>query len=496
MAVSFVLRLPAVRQPYWNPDEGYLATEAVSLAHGGRLYIDVVDRKPPLVPWLYEVCFAVSRHHSLWLVRLCAVLAIALAALYTAHLAANLFGLPAALPTGLLTIALTAVLPGPDTLAANFEVFMLPATAAAMYYGGRQRFFVAGLSVGLATLCKQVGLAPLLPLLLSGLSQPTRRWRHTGSLVAGVLLPCALAALITSPRAFLFWNFFASGHYAALPPLVTMMRRAFMGLLPLLVALGPLAVLAWSVRRPPETPPRWPRAAACRVGAWALSSACGVAAGFHFYGHYFLQLAPPLALTAGLAFHHVSGGRTRVRRAPPRPFGPLRPLGGAARWLGLRPRYALGVACALLIALGTTAVSLGQAPPAKDRTLAQVAAVEAHSTRNERLFVWGMHPEVYWLSGRSPASPYLTSGILTNFAGGGASDRVGAHYAVPGTWHLLSAGLRTRPPCLLLDDSAGTPYSLARYPLLAREVRRHYRPVAEAGGAVLYRRFRCAQPRR
>src|SRR4051794_26129373 len=74
-ALSVLLRLPSFTRPVWNPDEGYLAVQARILAPGGVLYDTVVDRKPPLLPWLYQGLFAVFGDASLWPPRAAAVLA-------------------------------------------------------------------------------------------------------------------------------------------------------------------------------------------------------------------------------------------------------------------------------------------------------------------------------------------------------------------------------------------------------------------------------------
>jgi hypothetical protein len=58
-ALACVTRIPSFRPRLWNPCEGCLAVQARPLTSGGALYETVVDRKPPLVPWLYEGTFAV-----------------------------------------------------------------------------------------------------------------------------------------------------------------------------------------------------------------------------------------------------------------------------------------------------------------------------------------------------------------------------------------------------------------------------------------------------
>ncbi|WP_328460938.1 glycosyltransferase family 39 protein [Streptomyces sp. NBC_00448] len=484
LALSLAVRAPSFRRPFWSPDEGYLGTEAVALHHGGRMYADVVDRKPPLVPWLYEACFALTGPGTLWLVRVCAVLALAVTAVFVARLAAVGWGRWAALPAGVLTVALSAALPPPDAMAATFEIFMLPATAAAMYYGARHRFLAAGLALAVATLTKQVGLAPLLPLTVLVLTSPRRRrLRHGAALAAGLLLPIAGCALLLGVRPFVFWIFLSSGSYADSPQSVAAMCGHAAGIL-----LRLAVVLAGCAPLLPRLLPRF--LARRRLGSfdrvlllWLLASAAGVSAGFRFYGHYFLQLVPPLAL---LAVRAVSAPPRRPRsgRAPSQ-------RGGVAAWFGRSRATALAVACAVAVCAAFTAGALRAQPPELGKSLAVASALDGYSKPGQRVFLWGMHTEVYWLAGRPAGSRYLTAGLLTNFSGGADVHRVGARYAVPGAWAGLRRELAAAPPCLVVDDSAGTPYPLADYLPLARLVDRDYVPVAVVQGARIYRRAGC-----
>ncbi|MFJ5088610.1 ArnT family glycosyltransferase [Streptomyces sp. NPDC088674] len=490
--LALLVRAPSFGRPFWSPDEGYLGTEAVLLRAGGTMYGDVVDRKPPLVPWLYEACFALAGPHGLWLVRVLAVGALALTGILVARLATRWWGHWAGLPAGVLTVAATAALPAPDAMAATFEVFMLPATVAAMYFGARRRYLLAGLALAVATLTKQVGLAPLLPLAVQILAG-RRRTREAAALVAGTVAPLALCALVLGVRPFTFWVFFSSGSYASSPPgPAEAAGRAGNALLCLLTAFALTLLLVprlpWrnALRRPADrtraTAPPPPRDAARRdasraLAGWLPASMAAVAVGWHFYGHYFLQLTPPLALGSlwlvDITRRSGTGGRRSTRG------------GGPARTASVL------VAGALVAAGAWTAAAVRSAPPGMTKVLHVATAVEERTAPGQRVFQWGMHPEIYWLSGRKPASRYLTAGLLTNFSGGGDPARVGRRYAVPGAWDRFRRELAASPPCLVVDDSAGTPYRLAAYPELRNLLTRDYRRVATVDGARLYQRDTC-----
>ncbi|MFE7115079.1 glycosyltransferase family 39 protein [Streptomyces sp. NPDC057654] len=490
LLLAALVRLPSFHRPFWSADEGYLGTEAATLRTGGRMYVDVVDRKPPLMPWLYEACSALAGPHALLLVRLLAVAALALTAVYTARLAERRLGPWAALPAGVLTVAASAALPAPDAMAASFELFMLPATAAALYYGAGGRYLAAGLAVAVATLTKQVGLAPLLPLAVGALTGPrpwSRRWRDAAALAGGTLIPLLGCAALLGGHRFVFWVFLSSGSYATSPPGAgEVLRHGLTNLACLLTVFAACAVLV------PLLPWRRPRrslrgcdAADRALVLWLVASAAAVSVGWHYYGHYFLQLIPPIALLALRAVDLVCRASAPGPSRSPSPLRRLVTRGG-------RARVTLAVTLsALAVAAGWTAAAVHAEPPLMHKQLTVARTVRALTSPGQSVFVWGMHPEIYWLAERPSASRYLTAGLLTNFSGGGGTRSVGPAYAVPGAWPVFRRELATAPPCVFVDDSANTPYSLSRYPELRRLLTDGYEPRAVIDGAHVYERDGC-----
>src|SRR4051794_17468306 len=118
----------------YNVDESYLAAMGATMGRGGRLYVDAVDRKPPLLPWLYSLPQEVFGSEDLRLLRLAVALAIAatgvLVVLLTVRLGGDRRG--GVVAGALVVLGSVAFLPA-DGQAANFEVFaLLPATAAVL----------------------------------------------------------------------------------------------------------------------------------------------------------------------------------------------------------------------------------------------------------------------------------------------------------------------------------------------------------------------------
>lgn len=449
--LACVTRVPSFTRPLWNPDEGYLAVEARILAHGGALYQTVVDRKPPLVPWLYEAAFTVCGWGSLTAVRVLAVLAHLLTALLLASLARRRWGDTAGRTAGTLYLLASVGLNPEDAQAAGFEVFMLPCTAAALWCADRRRLGAAGLAVGCAFLAKQTGGAVLLPVLwLCG--------AHRGRLLrlgAGLVAPVLGAALLTDPRGFLFWTVTGSGAYA------TFTGSELHVLVRGLTNTAILAAGCAGLLPPVARVLRIARTGAVDLWLWLAASAGAVLLGFHFFGHYYLQLVPPLALLATAALQILPRERT------------------------LTAVLTACCSCALFLAWGLCA------PRTELTHVRRLAhAVAERTPPGAHVLVWGIHPETYWLADRAPATRYLTAGLLTNFSGGRDGPQVGEEFAVAGAWPVFRRETGRRPPALIVDDSRGLPYGPARVPSLRRLLASGYEEVGRVDGAVLYARVR------
>lgn len=453
LAVLAVLtRVPSFARPLWNPDEGYLAVQARILAHGGQLYETVVDRKPPLLPWLYQAAFALGGSGSLTTVRILAILAQFLTAVTLASLARRRWGDTAGRTAGALYLLVSVGLNPEDAQAATFEVFILPFTAAAMWCADRSRWGAAGTAVAGALLTKQTGGAVLLPVLWLAYRAAVPRGALL-RLAAGVALPVLGAALATDPAGFVFWTVTGSGAYASFTGSeLHVLSRA-------LTNTAILAVACAGLIAPVVRARRTARAVPADLWLWLASSALAVTVGFHFFGHYYLQLLPPLALLATAA----------LRVLPPRRL--------------TRAAVTAGCCCALFLAWGLLA-------PRPELTHAQrlAAAVDHRTALTDRVLVWGIHPETYWLSARTPASRYLTAGLLTNYSGGRDGPRIGEKYAVQGAWPVFRTEMAAHAPALVVDDSRGKPYAPERVPALRRLLATRYEQVGEVDGAVLYAR--------
>jgi hypothetical protein len=464
-AVATATHLPSFARSVWSPDEGYLATQARMLAGGGVLYDTVVDRKPPLLPWLYEAMFGVFGSLSLWPLRVLAICAHVATAALLASIARKRWGDRAGAAAGVLYLLASIGLAPEDAQAATFEVFMLPATAAAVWFAGRRSWAAAGAATAAAALTKQTGGAVLFAVLWM-LWRSVRRERAEWSdglarLAFGLGLPVAVIALATGPKNFFFWVVTGSSDYASADGAwLDIVGRMFLnsGILAAAV-LALLVVLAGGLRRRHRREAWQAARADSDLWVWLGASWLGVLTGFHFFGHYYLQLIPPLVLLG-------TGAVARMR--------------GGARWRPVLVYSALasGVFCVL-----------GFLWPSQPLRHAQQVAttVTRDTTPTETVLVWGMHPEMYWLSDRRPATRYLTAGLLTNYAGGRDGKRVGVDEGVPDSWRVFSWEMARRLPEVVVDDSGSAPYRPADIAPIRALLKTHYVRAGQDGGAVIYR---------
>jgi hypothetical protein len=451
LLLAVVTHLPSlIRTEALNPDEAFLATEAQVLNNGGHLYHDVVDRKPPIVPYLYAAVARVTGSDDLVGVRVLALGTYVVSALLVAAIARRRWGERAGLAAGILYLVASGGLVLEDSQPANFEVFMTPLICAAMYFGDRERTEMSGVFAALATLAKQTAATTMLP--LAWLSWRRERLRGLVRLGVAFVVPIIVAGLLFGWGDFMFWVFTGTGGY--LDASGSWGVAANRGLASTGIFLGAnaaaLLLVIGAARRWREDIDLW---------LWLVGAFIGVAAGFRFFGHYYLQVGPPFALLAAGA------------------------LARADRRVWIRTAALAAASVAVFVVLGLTAH-----PILLHRYDRIAAAVDARSAPSDRIFVWGQFPQAYWASDRRPATRFLTAGFLTGSSGGRSSARVGTEYAVSGAWDDFQADLAAHPPALILDTSLGTAYSVDQFPVFDAYLHANYQPVAVVDGAILYQR--------
>ena len=423
-----LLRIPTFSERVFNSDEAYLATQGEVMNAGGRLYVDTVDRKPPVVPAVYAAVFSVTGTNDLAPVRVVAVLAQAATALLLAAEARRRFG---------------------DLRAAWL--------AALLYVLAASSFFPQD-ALAAATLTKQTAAVAIVPLAL--LAWRRRGWRGLAVLGLAFAVPVLVVAALFGFHDFVFWVFTGNGGYLDASGIwgyvLSLGARQTGWFLFGQLALVVLAAFAWRRRR--DDLDLW---------LWLGSGVLAVVAGLRFFPHYYLQLLPPLVLLA------VAGLQTR--RVAIR---------------GKVAVVAVVVACCTCAYFLRPAFTFHDTRDTK-LALAAGNYLAAHTTPAQRVLVWGQAPEAYWIADRAPSTRFATTGFVTGTSGGRPPWRVGTRYAVPGAWDDFMRDLRAHPPALIADMTTanqrkGSNYPPSRYPRFARYLEEGgWHPVARVDGVTI-----------
>lgn len=410
----------------FDRDESYLAVTGDVLRHGGTLYVDVIDRKPPVVPLMYS--FIREWSVDMRAIRLVLALLIFLNGVVVAELVRRLAGSRrAALFAGVLSIAGTALFLPPDAQAANFELWgLLPASTAILCVvisrSSRRSawlwFALAGAAVVIAADCKQPFLAVGLPVLAEAVRRVGDRWRMVGAAAIGAIVAAIPLFVFFDGSKMLRWvwsdnsDYINGGLSIGRATVIGVALSVAFVLLHLPIFYGVWAVIRRRVR------------ADLTVLVWLGASLLVIPIGFRFFGHYYQQLVPPLGVLTGCAL--VSATR-RV-------------------WQTLAI-----LAVGLLVVMLT--IAFVHRPDLTNYT-ALGRYVQSTTTPDQRILVWGALPDVYVAADRRPSGIFLHDGYLTgNWASRAhpLSERTIAAEPFRSRWNMFFADVAAHPPAVVIN---------------------------------------------
>jgi hypothetical protein len=282
----------------------------------------------------------------------------------------------------------------------------------------------------------------------------------------GFAVPIALVALAMGPGQLLHWTVLGNGSYVDLETISAYGLSTFF-VMSLAWAACNLPVLwktpaAWRARRVPARDGRTDT----DLWLWLASGAVSVMIGLRFFGHYYLQLVPPLCLLS-------AGALARARRST----------------------VVATLAVAAVFATAFSAAGYFMRPYDSEPQYESVSAfLASHTKATDRIFVWGSLPEIYWASNRLPATRFLTTpSQLAGSYPGRPGDTAAPEESSPQAWTWLFEDLAARPPSYIVDtapaDIRGTKYTqISRFPRLHAFVEDNYRYVESIDGMAIYER--------
>jgi hypothetical protein len=188
LGAALLAHLPGLNHQLFDSDEAAIATLGNVVDHGGVLYRDAIDRKPPLAPLLYAASFDITGSRDLRPLHLLVAVELAGAALVLALEAKRVAGARAGWWTaGLLIAGALAFRPAAAQAANYSQLAVLPACGAIVCArrGTARAAFAAGALLGVAVLTRQTWLLGLLPAAVGAWLHGGRRWSRPAFVALG-----------------------------------------------------------------------------------------------------------------------------------------------------------------------------------------------------------------------------------------------------------------------------------------------------------------------
>ena len=458
LAGALLAHAPGLSRGLFDPDEAAIATMGMVVQRGGVLYRDVIDRKPPLAPLLYALSFIVTGDRHLEPLHVLAALELAGAALLVAYEVRRRAGTRASWWAAALMIAGAVAFHPADAQAANYShLALLPGCGAivAARRGTARSAVLAGVLLGLAVLTRQTWIIGVAPAAVAAWLHGGHRISRAAALTATTALTILSIAIIVPFGPFVHWTFSGNGSLLfgqAQRPIsrgLQALEFFFFGHM----ALGLLVVLR-----------RWKRED-LDLWLWLVAGLIAFVAGFRYFGHYWLQVLPPLCLLAAPAINSCTNwmrvALVVLLLAPTIYFW-------QEAWTPIHGRSNIDV-----------------------RAFALVAEVRKTTRPNDLVTVWGSFPEIYWLSGRAPGGALVISDFLVGRTAGRPDGPQRLKDATPGALHAFLASLQAHPPKLFLDTSTGAVRKYQHYPTTLLPavhtfLEQHYHPIGSVDRVTVY----------
>jgi 4-amino-4-deoxy-L-arabinose transferase-like glycosyltransferase len=464
---AIILRSPAFFNPIIDEDEAFYAAAGRLVNHGGKLYQDAAELKPPLLMYFYAVGFSILGVDLRLLHGATALWVLATAALIggiVRHLSSKW---EAAYLAALLYVLFTPTFV-PQALSTNGEILMnLPLVISAFLFLKYERdrsgayLFLSGFFCGLAFLFKyQSGilLAVILGYILIVKSWLAKSWPDKIAGKQSLFVIGGFASVLLSLYAifryhgnwedFYFWgwkfNFIFMEDFTRqyfFQRLLAHAPRFF--LIWLVLWIFTFAAIRGTIRAPRDIPPGYHL-----VILWLLGSALAVCVGGKFFGHYFIQLLPPLTVLAGVAIVDWWPQTVGWKRAA----------------------LLAGIIIPPIIYLGVNWREEQKRMNGENRYF-QTIAVEVRklSSPDDKIFIWGRMSELYYFSQRLPASRFITSNFvvgMTTYNFADTSARYDSSRMAP-MMSLLMDDLVKNRPRLIIDTAPQNFRQFGKYPISA-----------------------------
>lgn len=498
----FILRIPSLYQHIIDIDETVFSEFARVILDGGLPYVSVVDNKPPLTYYFFTFVYYFAGSGSLLVVHAVTTIWVSVTGFFVYLFSVKLSGEKAGIASAALFVLLMHTYE-PKYISTNGETLinLFIVISAFIFLKFRRVCFrnivihgVSGLLLGLAVMTNyKAGILAfvyivyslVIDVLIHGQNRITiLRENIIRLFVTGLasLVPVGLLALMFHVSGnfseALFWGFLynfgyiESGGGSSLKILV---RTGYFVLLSLPAWLAVVKHAAGYYTglhdedRDDEDISRF-----AFMLLWLAGSVYAATLGGRGYGHYFIQVVPPLAIAAVMC------------------AGEFRQY-GRVFWVWLAVPVVIMTAARLDIQRSYLIAGDKNAGWKSDYTMI-ADYIKKNTVQGETVYVWGWATPVYYYADRRSASRFVISDFVSGrvFGTGNESSQVRAGMASR-FMHLLMDDLAKNRPAYFVDTSPSGYFGYNRFPLslypeLDRFVKENYLKESEIDGIVIYRR--------
>ncbi|OQA98557.1 MAG: hypothetical protein BWY23_01012 [Spirochaetes bacterium ADurb.Bin218] len=497
----FLLRLPTFYQHIIDIDETVFSEFAKVILSGGLPYVDVVDNKPPLTYFFFAVVYFLTGSYSLIAVHIVTAIWVFVTALFV-FFTAKKFAPEKAAFAGTIAFILLMHTYEPKYISTNGETLInLPLIASCylfLFYGTNFRgiilHVISGFLLGLAILTNYKSAVVAILYVIYTLIAIFFFYKGEGVKIKQLLIklfitgvasfvPIIAMSLFFYKKGIfddaLFWGFLYNfGYIESGTASGSVSKIFFRSIYFVLLGFPVWLCIATGFLKEFIKSSRWKEIERERMElfvffiCWLLLSFYAATLGGRGYGHYFIQIVPPLSLLGAFFYEHFAFKK----------FFWL--------WIAL-PVFILTLSRVDML----KSYELINYPNYRSEISYKRVGefIKNNSSFNDKIYVWGWATPVYYFADRRPASRFIISDFVSGrvFGTDNKSDAKRKNFAgkfLP----ILCDDLRKNKPKFIADTSPSGYFGYDRFPIsefieLDEFIKKNYEKFAEIDKIVIYK---------
>ncbi len=467
--IILVLRIPALYHTIIDIDEAAFAEFANKWLTGAIPYVEVYDNKPIMTYFFYYIVFYFFGINNLFAVHVATIFLVFVSAITVHRFVAKIAGTREATAASLFFIFLMHTYE-PKYIATNSEtLYTLPVLLAFVCYylvvWEKKNILysvLSGICVGIAFLINYKAGVILAAIGVCGIhmlcvatskkDELIQQIKILGSVSAGFLIPIFFAVAYFYNKGalneFITLGFLYNFKYIQSGMATVSYVRAIARFVLFIVCTLPLWLIIMKPLSARYSQNKTHKNLILFLVIWLLGCVFAVMLGWRAYGHYFIQLALPLSLLAGL-------GSSRVTA------------------IYMKRSYVYLIILALVFTLSRINIPLtyhylGDSNALSDIAYKRVAAeVQAITTPEDTMFVWGSGSVAYIYANRRCSSKIIITDYVSGRQFGVSNQDMGQNINkyIQQLQDEFIYEFMKHPPAVFIDTSPSGYYGYDRFPL-------------------------------